>query len=878
MPNIRVFMEPTPEQAKKDLTTSIFAIVLKLQEFMPTYGVEVVDDPDTADVIASHAGMGSGKYTADVSILHGMLWTGLQNADAWAYRVNAHIISVMKQSKKITVPSQWVADTIRRDLRVEPEVIPWAVDHSLFRNATPSPDKYILWGKTRIDFSVPIEPLEEFARRLPKVQFVSTYGRGSNIRATGRVIYPKMVELINGSTLYLSTTLESFGIQTLECLSAGVPVIGFDFGGNSELVKTGVNGYLVPEGDIEGLVKAYSYCIEHRDILSQNARKMAQIYTWKKTARAFAKVFKQVYTEKQPCSPKVSVVIPLYNYQQYVKEAIQSVSTQTDVDYELLVVDDGSTDSSKVVAEAAVKEYFGSSTIHATVLTKPNGGVASTRNWGIERAVGKYVLCLDADDRLGDPKLLKALADGLDSDPALGIAYTGLGLMNAEGKFLSKSAWPGVFSYDFQAQGKNQVPTCCMYRKEAWRRAGKYKRKYEPAEDAELWLSITTFGYTAKQITDAPWFIYRLHSGSLSDTIRKAQKKEPDWYHRAYLKDGLWPFAAGGNPPHFSWPVRYYINPVVSIIIPVGPGHEELVKEAIESVYEQSFWKWELIVIDDTGGKQLAPDDYPFARFLKTTGKQGAGAARNKGLAEAKGQFVVFLDADDTLQPEFLVKTLAHYQETGRYVYTDWLDSSGALHNAKPYDQFQLVYNLSLHAITALIPTVWARAVGGFDETLHSWEDSDFFIKLALNEYCGARLPEALFTYRYQAGKRREQGLADQEQLKAIFFGRYGAYIQGEKKMCCGKKAPAVLSKKTQTTQEAESTDLVRIQYGGPVADATVRSPITGQYYGRRKRGDIFFVMRKDAEALPSLFKPVASAEFEIARTETVVDPPKLLG
>lgn len=884
MNTLKVYSIPTVSESIQDLTTSIHSIVYNLSTGFRKYGVELVEDISSADVVWEHAGMGSGDSIPSVASCHGLLWTAMVPAKQWGYSVNGNVIRSLRQAEEITVPSQWVADVIRRDLRTEPTVIPWAVNHAEFKNATPDPRNYVLWNKTRNDFSTPVEPMERLAGMLPDVHFLSTFGEGQNIVATGRVPYPKMVEMVKGADIYLATTLETFGIGTLEALASGVPVIGFDWGGTHDLVQTGVNGYLVAPGDYEGLVKAYYYCKEYRNILSRNAIKTARKYTWNYVAGKFAEVFQRAYEKKReyhPERPKVSVVIPLYNYAKYVESAIKSVSEQEYTDYEVIVVNDGSTDESLEVATKAVRDHLESKSVRTRVLTKPNGGVASTRNYGIQHAEGKYILCLDADDQLGNPRALRILASHLDTQKELGLVYTGLELMDESGNSRGVSAWPSEFDYDSQVRGANQIPTCCMFRKDAWLRAGKYKSRYEPAEDAELWLMITTFGYNAKQVTKEPWFRYRLHSNSLSARIRGGRGKEPDWHTKSFLSDNWRPFAAWGNPPMGTWPVRYYINPVVSVVIPVGPGHEEHVGSAIESVYDQTYWQWELIVVDDSGTNLLKQEDYPFAKLIKTTGKRGAGYARNRGLEAARGQFVVFLDADDYLLPQFLEKTIRTYSKEGRYIYTDWLSSDGTTHLCEEYDAHRLVYNLSIHSVVALIPTVWARDVGGFDEHLVSWEDSDFFIKMAIKGYCGSRLSEPLFTYRYHLGKRREEGVRLEDTLKPIFYGRYHEFIDGEKKMCCGKKAPIQPVKQQSdivaATDGSRMDEMVRIEFQGPGAEASVRSPVSGQYYGKRKNGDIFYVWKQDADALPSVFKPVAEVEFEVQKTEEVVDPPQIL-
>lgn len=112
---------------------------------------------------------------------------------------------------------------------------------------------------------------------------------------------------------------------------------------------------------------------------------------------------------------KVSVVIPAYNAARFVTAAIDSVLAQTVQDFEILVVDDGSTDSTREVLaryDSPKVQY----------LYKPNGGVSSARNFGIEKARGKYIAFLDADD-LWMPEKLEKQVTLLESNEEIGLCY-----------------------------------------------------------------------------------------------------------------------------------------------------------------------------------------------------------------------------------------------------------------------------------------------------------------------------------------------------------------------------------------------------------------------------------------------------------------------
>lgn len=108
---------------------------------------------------------------------------------------------------------------------------------------------------------------------------------------------------------------------------------------------------------------------------------------------------------------KVSLIIPIYNAQQYLRECLESVAAQTMFDEtEVLLVDDGSTDDSgKICGDFAEKHT------NVTVIHKQNGGVSAARNTGIERASGKYIAFADADDVLL-PEMLERLVNALQSE------------------------------------------------------------------------------------------------------------------------------------------------------------------------------------------------------------------------------------------------------------------------------------------------------------------------------------------------------------------------------------------------------------------------------------------------------------------------------
>lgn len=870
-----VYMQPTPSQALADTTNAIHQVVLKLQTHLPAFDYALLEDAASADLVVGHAGQGANGVV-DVAHCHGLYPTSLGSADAWHWGANKAVISNLVGAKEITVPAEWVADILRRDMHVNPHVIGWAIEPAEW---TPrdAHDGYVLWNKTRRDQVCDPSPCLQLAAAEPKQRFLTTFGEGTpNVRTVGRQPYEAMKEAVRGAEVYLATTKETFGIGTLEAMACGIPVLGYRWGGTADLVEHGVTGFLVEPGDVDGLREGLAYCKQFRAILGANARAKALTFTWDKVARQIAAVYDLAL---QPhVGPKVSVIIPVFNYAQYVEQAIQSVvAQQAAFDFEIIVVDDGSTDDSNAASWGALKTSPHPRALF-DVMEVPNGGVARARNTGIEAARGEYVVCLDADDRLGDPAFLQTLADALDADRTLGIAFTSITMMTEEGTPGSVSQWPHGYDFDGQAQGRNQVPTCCMFRREAWKRAGGYRAAYTPAEDAELWLAMGALGYRAKHVTEAGMFWYRLHPNSLSAAVRTGKKREPDWRAaHPWTSDGQRPFASDGKPhpnPH-SWPVRNYDRPLISLVVPVGPGHEQLVTEALDSIEAQAERRWECIVVNDSG-EPLTLSSHVWAKVIETEGATGASHARNLGVSAARGKFVAFLDADDCLDPRFLQMTLRAYQRRGRYVYTDWvsLNKQGAYerHDSPDYVPNEVFTRTSVHSINVLIPRRWLLDVGGFDETMTTWEDVDLFMKLAARGYCGERVPEALVLYRYGTGTLRESGVPQEAALKALLRDRYHEYIvEGKPIVCCGTP-PKIAPAPPMPSQNggAPEGEMVRVEYTGPwvpEARQTLRGAATNTFYGERARGDIFFVWKKDFDAMPDKFVALTPVEETIEPT-----------
>jgi hypothetical protein len=202
--------------------------------------------------------------------------------------------------------------------------------------------------------------------------------------------------------------------------------------------------------------------------------------------------------------PAVSVVVACFNYADCLPESVGSVLEQTLTDFELLIIDDGSTDDSLAVARR-----LAAGDDRVTVIAQANSGQpAIPRNRAIARARGRYVVSLDADDRLG-PTALERCAAELDADPRAGLAYA------REQNFGSSDRLHPHLDWSLERLKRfNYLPSATMFRRAAWEAAGGYNTNVRGYEDWDLWLGIAEAGFTGRPAHGALWY-YRKHGGGV---------------------------------------------------------------------------------------------------------------------------------------------------------------------------------------------------------------------------------------------------------------------------------------------------------------------------------------------------------------------------
>ena len=201
----------------------------------------------------------------------------------------------------------------------------------------------------------------------------------------------------------------------------------------------------------------------------------------------------------------VSVYITNYNYGKYIEQAVESVLQQSLQDFEIIIIDDGSTDDSPKI----IQKYAEHPQIKA--IFQKNRGLNVTNNIALRVARGKYIMRLDADDFLDENALL-VMSNMLEKDPNLGLVFPNYYLADADGRVDSvhqRHNFNEVSLMDQAAHG-----ACTMIRTEFLKELGGYSENYQCQDGYELWVKFTAKHPVANVAT--PLFYYRQHGSNLT--------------------------------------------------------------------------------------------------------------------------------------------------------------------------------------------------------------------------------------------------------------------------------------------------------------------------------------------------------------------------
>lgn len=233
--------------------------------------------------------------------------------------------------------------------------------------------------------------------------------------------------------------------------------------------------------------------------------------------------------------PTISVLMPVYNCEPYLDEAIRSIRGQTFADFEFVIVNDGSTDGSlDTIRRHAAEDP------RIVMLDRPNGGIVDALNAGLETCRGEFIARMDGDD-VALQERFDVQIKFLDSNPGVVAVGTQFQMIDYQGCPLSKSSFPTepdlVLDHLIRFAGVGLQHPTVMVRHDAIKAAGGYRQQYEYAEDTDLFYRLANYGGLAN--VSRCLLLYRQHSESICSKSRLGVLRAAYWTlleHRELIK------------------------------------------------------------------------------------------------------------------------------------------------------------------------------------------------------------------------------------------------------------------------------------------------------------------------------------------------------
>lgn len=392
--------------------------------------------------------------------------------------------------------------------------------------------------------------------------------------------------------------------------------------------------------------------------------------------------------------PKVSIIIPVYNGANYMREAINSALAQTYDNIEVIVVNDGSTDNTEEIAKSYGDKirYF----------PKKNGGVSTALNLGIEKAEGEYISWLSHDDVYYANKVeaqVERLLKLSEKERLSTIIFSNYSLIDENSKEFHKQQFHSAhdiekLDYPLYSVLNGLVHGCTLLLpKRCFEQVGYFDVHLKATQDYDLWFKMFP-KYKILFLSDV-LVKSRWHSDQGSKKIKTANEEGNDlWikmieglsnsqkiiigggvvsFYRKTLKilrDADYERAAN----HIEKKISDFTNRDISAIMVsiIVPFHNRIIwtLQAVQSVLRQTHTNFELILVNDASSENIEAIEKAILqdrriRLIANKRSRGASGARNTGIDNARGDYIAFLDSDDLFTPEKIEKQLEYMVRNG---------------------------------------------------------------------------------------------------------------------------------------------------------------------------------------------------------------------
>jgi glycosyltransferase involved in cell wall biosynthesis len=385
----------------------------------------------------------------------------------------------------------------------------------------------------------------------------------------------------------------------------------------------------------------------------------------------------EVYTVQMNSNPLISIVVPVFNGENFIRDSLKSILNQEYENFEVLVIDDGSDDPNSILE--IVNEFKDE---RINFFRQSNGGVAAALNFAIRKMKGDYFAWLSHDDLFAKNKIKIQVEELVTLNDENVILFSGYQIIDENGKYQNE--------VDF----KLQLPICdrlggiergmingctVLISKKILDEVGYFDETLRHTQDYDYWLrcliSGKVFKYIPRNLVST-----RIHAGQDSRKHKKLAQLESEilwlrilefWVSRergtteTKIKEMLdfreFLQIAGFSLAEQSLNEKLlsYISDIkVSVIIPVA-NRNHLLRVALGSLRAQLHKNFEVIIVNDSPAEDLdliaiINESNLNYKYVKNVKNLGAGESRNIGIKEASGDFICFLDSDDFFTPDKL--------------------------------------------------------------------------------------------------------------------------------------------------------------------------------------------------------------------------------
>ena len=473
--------------------------------------------------------------------------------------------------------------------------------------------------------------------------------------------------------------------------------------------------------------------------------------------------------QQNTVNPLVTIVIPVYNGEKYIKSAINSALAQTYQNIEIIVVDDGSTDKTGEIVKLFSKRV--------KYIKKQNGGVSSALNLAISEMKGEYFSWLSHDDTY-EPTKIESEINFLVKNNYIGkkiIVFSDYYLINKSGGIIANC----IKDHDEIAKKPEYAflkghinGLSLLIPKSAFNEYGGFDTTLKCIQDYEKWYEMSK---TYKFIHIPEILVStRYHSRQVSNTSPKVAEEGNQFYLKLIknisskrmieLEGSEYCFYREladfyQNTPYrevkrycdeqaeklFNLAKRRVSHTKVSVVIPFFNRTQETIS-AVSSVLKQTHKNIEIILIDDGSTVDVKPlanfiKSHPNIFLFKNDKNLGPSAARNKGISAASGDFIVFLDSDDEFVPDKIVIQLQYaIAAKAKISHTSYLrrmsSSDSIIHSGvdNGHCEKKLMYHCPIATPTVMIDRKWLKAKNfHFNENIHIGEDVILWLTIMKN-------------------------------------------------------------------------------------------------------------------------------------------------